>query len=85
MIASCVVLPLILISRARIKRSRGSRTDRIYGEFTILGEEGHGSPEEGFQNGIRGNRVPTSHYVRLGEPGELQTFNLQRSPSGNVM
>ena len=78
LLASVVVLPAILIYRARIKRSTARSADRIYGEFTVLGGDGDsqsGTVEDGWQNGkSRSTRMPQSNYVRLGDSAELTTL-----------
>ena len=85
LIASGFVLPAILITRARIKRTRSSGADRVYGEFTILGEEGHTHIEDGHSNGSKTQRIPITHYVRLGEPGEMQALNRTHIESRTIM
>jgi hypothetical protein len=85
LLASAIVLPSILISRGRIKRSRSTLSDRTYGEFTILGEEGRNNLSDELSNGRIRSRIPKTHYVRLGEPGEMHSLSGSRSvPESDV-
>jgi hypothetical protein len=52
-------------------------SDRHYGEFAELGEEGGYADGDDINNGIR-SRAPKSHYVRLGEPAEMQSLSPNR-------
>ncbi len=75
LIASVVVLPAILVSRGRIKRQRAHIGNQAYGEFVVLSEEGRGNFSEEIHNGTFRPLVPKSHYVRLGEPGEMHSIS----------
>jgi hypothetical protein len=73
-LATVVVLPAILIARARIQSMRPLQSDRLYGEFSVLGEGNEGgeiSTEQESSNGRKLN-FPSTHYHRLVEPGELR-------------
>lgn len=85
LIASAIVLPAILVTRAKIKRARSSGVDRVYGEFTILGEDGHSHIEEGHSNGRETQRIPITSYVRLGEPGEMHALNRSQIDPRTIM
>jgi hypothetical protein len=86
LIASAVILPAILISRGRIKRRRGQDGNQAYGEFAVLGEEGRTNFSEEIHNGTFRPLVPKSHYVRLGDPGEMQSISSRSrgSSRGNL-
>lgn len=86
LIATAIVVPAILITRAKIKRGQSTGLNQTYGEFVVLGEEGRSNFSEEYNNGSVRPLVSKSHYVRLGEPGEMNSLSSRSRASsrGNV-
>ena len=79
--ATVVVMPILLIVRSRVKTDNANAVDRVYGEFSVLGEAADSDVlDEGNFNGKpKVDRLPVSHYCRLVESGELQSMPLSQS------
>ena len=81
LMATVVVMPILLIVRSRVKTDNANAVDRVYGEFSVLGEAADSDVlDEGNFNGKpKVDRLPVSHYCRLVESGELQSMPLSQS------
>ena len=80
--ATIIILPGILIARGRIQSGRPRSSDRLYGEFSVLGEgtePGEASIDQVNLNG-KNSYLPLSNYHRLVEPGEMRPIHSSFSP-----